>query len=332
MPKDKVTPENPVEELADPFVGGEDDDLMDMEYVQDEDTTTKIETHPPETKEEADNIESLAEAEEESKEDVKAEEEDEAAPEEAEEEEVLEAEEEEAPKVPKDRFDEVNERMKKAEAKLEEMEAKLQQPEEIHEEPEPEPYDYTAKEKEAVDAILEGDTERYAEIQAEIRAALRDETLHEAKKIAVASDQEIQETATFEEVGAQIEANFPELAINSENYNEEARAEMLDLFVGYAQSGMYSRVDALKKAADQVSKIYTFESQREEVVGDDKVVNIKKGKPKAKAKVANSQPPSMEGNDDKDNSEPKRDIQNMSDEEFDSLPESSKARMRGDIL
>jgi len=324
MAKKEVT-----EEITDPFIGGEDDDLMDMEYVQDEDTVS-VDTHPPQTKEEAELLAQGIDPDAEEDPTPVAEPEAEKEPEaEAEEEEpVAEAEEEpEAEhKVPKDRFDEVNERMKAAEKQAKELKKQLESVVEQKSEPEPDPFDYAAKEAEAMDAVLEGDTAKYAALREEIRQAEKSETLREAQRIATEGDKYLQENLTFEEVGARIEAAFPQFQADSDSFNEEAREEMLDLYVGYAKSGIYSRVDALQRAADRTARMYGFDTK------PDNVVSIKKPDARKKAQTANQQPPLVKSRESTDNEEPRRDIKSMSDEEFEALPESTKRRMRGDIL
>jgi len=326
----------------DPFMGGEDDDLSDMEYVQDEKSTMKVETHPPETEEDAKLLTELKESEVE--EEVKAEEEVVEDGEKPEEEEVK-AEEEAEPvvlededpiKVPKDRFDEVNDRMKKAEDEVRSLKTQLETVVEAKNEPEPEPYDYAAKEKEAMDALLEGDAEKHAGLRQEIRSAEKEEILREARAIAAKGDSQLQETLTFEEAGANIEANFPQFSESDENYNAAAREELMDLYVGYARSGQYTRVQALQRAADKAAKMHGLTATTAEVPNDepapDNVVDIKPTDAKKKADVANAQPPAMESRAEGENEEPRVDVNSMSDEEFDSLPESSKRRLRGDIL
>lgn len=317
--------------IFDPFVGAEEDDLSDMQYVQDADTST-VDTHPPATKEEAEQRALTAKDEEEEEPAAEAEEEEPVAEEEeapaAEEEEVVE---DDVPKIPKDRFDEVNERRKKAERENEELRRQLaeQQKGRDVEEPAEPAFDYSAKEKEAVDAILEGDTERYDAIQAEIRKALRAEILQDAKKLAAEETTQSREQIVFEETGARIEQTYPQFSEDSANYSEEARQEMLDLFVGYARSGNYTRSEALQRAADRTARMYGFDKPAEPPA--DNVVNMRKPDVKGKAKTANQQPPAtpksktaMEASE--------RDIKSMSDEEFESLPETTKRRMRGDIL
>ena len=335
---------------VDLFVGGEDDDLMDMEYIHDETTHTTVETHPPETKEEADAIAERAESEEKvlaAEEAAKAELEADAVPGEKDEPEVKKEDEPEAKdepevvveegdkKIPKDRFDEVNDRMKTAESKVESLEKQLETVvEEKTPEPEPEPYDYAAKDKEAMDAMLEGDAEKFSQLQAESREALRQETLREAKKLAAQGDDDLKDTLTFEEAGAAIEADFPQFVKDDEAYNHNAYEELMDLYVGFAKSGRYTRVQALQKAAAASARLHGLTAVSAEETGEapDNVVDIKPTDVKGKAKVANAQPPPMEEKARGGSEEPKLDVASMSEEEFESMPESTKARARGDFL
>lgn len=331
-------------ELDNLFIGGEEDDLSDMEYVQDENSTMKVETQPPETKEDAQLLAEMDEAQddaiaaelEENSDDADATEPTDTT-DDVKEEAVVEEEVEEVTevaKIPKERFDEVNDRMKQAEKERDELKARLNATaEEKHEEPEPEPFDYKAKEKEAMDAMLEGDADTYSAINEEIRLAEKAEYVREAQKIAKQGDQEVQEALTFDEVGAKIERDFPQFVEGGESYNSQAREELMDLYVGYAKSGLYTRAQALQHAADKAAKIHGLldvAPGTEEIA--DNVVDIKKTDAKKKSAVSNAQPPVMEGRAAGMNEEPRIDVMSMSDEEFEALPESTKRRARGDIL
>ena len=349
---------NALEDMDNLFVGGEDDDLSSMEYIQDETTTDRVETHPPETKDEADALAEQAAAEEKSNdEDNKRTEESRKSDAESSEEADLEEKSEEAgkgdeegaeetdstetgakedgkvvddePKIPKERFDEVNERMKTAESEVQSLKTQLESA--VEEEEELEPYDYKAKEAEAVEAMLEGDSEKYSAIHQEIRTAEKAEYLREAKKLAAQGDQQLQESLTFEEAGVKIEADYPAFAETSDTYNKAAREELLDLYVGYAQSGIYTRVQALQRAADKAAKIHNLDVPYEVEEVPDNVVDIKKPDVEKKAGIANAQPPVAESTS-KDKEEPQRDFGSMSDEEFEALPESTKRRARGDFV
>jgi len=346
--KDAKAPENKMDNEVDVFVGGEEDDLMDMEYIHDETTSTKVETMPPSTKEEADALAeieaaqaaadaALKEGEEVAEELTKDDDEvsDDAPVVEAEEPAAEDVEGEAAElKIPKDRFDEVNDRMKTAEETVKSLKEQLEHVVEEKNAPPPEePYDYATKEKEAMDALLEGDSNKYAEIRSEIRQAEKDETLREAKALAEQGDASLKDSFTFEEAGAAIEAEFPQFAEDSESYNKDAREDLIDLYLGYSKSGTYTRVQALQRAAAQAAKMHNLaETVAEDDPVPDNVVDIKKTNVKEKVAADNAQPPAMEGRADGQNEEPRTDVMSMSDEEFDALPESSKRRLRGDVM
>ena len=323
-----------------------------MQYPR-EDGVSGEDTHPPETKAEAEERAALAGKKPEQAEidrgDIveepvaeeadngdqlpDAEEAEEAAPEE----EIVVEEEPEQPRIPKDRFDEVNEKRKKVEEENDKLRKQLEALQAQNEEPEQPPYDYQAKDKEAVDAILEGDTEKYDAIQEEIRRNLREEILTEARKIAQQQGQSVREEMTFEETGEKIERDYPEFSDASENYNEEARNELLELYVGYARTGNYTKAQALERAAEKAARIYGYKpvGQREEgglAESADNVVNIRKPDVKKKTAAANSQPPTLESKARGISEEPKVDFRSMSDEEFEALPEDTKRRARGDIV
>jgi hypothetical protein len=108
---------------------------------------------------------------------------------------------------------------------------------------------------------------------------------------------------------------------------------MIELYLGYARSGSYTRVQALQRAATQAARIYGLTAVTDIVPEvPDNVIAIKPSDPKKKAEVANSQPPAMEARAPGSSEEPVIDFASMSDEEFDALPESTKRRARGDIL
>lgn len=324
--------------VVDQYLGSDpaDDDLSDMEYIQRDDTSS-VDTHPPETKEEADALaeelaaKEKANAEKEKTEEPEAEEDAAVLAEEPEPEPEAEAEpeaEEKEKKVPYERFDDVNKKRKAVEEENARLKAQLEQYTQ-EKEPEPEPYDYATQEKAAMDALLEGDQDKYTALRSEIRTAERAETLREAQKLASLGDKQLQDNLTFEEMGARIEGEFPEFSTGTDVYNEAAREEMLDLYVGYAKSGLYTRTQALRKAADSAAKIHALGGAAEAGVPDN-VVRLKQPDIKKKAKAANQQPPVMESATARE--EIRRDVKSMSDEEYAALPESTKKKMRGDIL
>jgi hypothetical protein len=338
--KDETPQDEPEFKEFDPFVGGEEDDLMDMKYVQDADTVVE-DTHPPETKEEAEQRAEMAKNEPvEDADDVQLSEETQES--EAEEVEAVAQETpvdeptDDEPRIPKSRFDEVNEQKKKYQERMEKLEKQLEDLVEAKKkpaEPEPEPFDYVTREKEAYDAFLEGDTEKYSAIQQEIRAAQKVELQREAQRIAAEGDSKTREDLTFEETGAKIESEFPQFVKGGEQFNEAAYDDLMDLYVGYASTGRYSRAEALQMAADKSARIYGLTRTGEETLAEtaDNVVSIKKPDVQKKKEIADKQPPVKQSGLSRED-EPTVDPGSMSDEEFAALPEATKRRIRGDVL
>jgi hypothetical protein len=329
----------------DPFVGAEDDDLMDMKYVQDADTVVE-DTHPPATKEEAEQRAEMAANEpteetedavqDDETQEVEAEAEAEAEAEVLDEAPAEEAEETDEPRIPKSRFDEVNQQKKKYQERMEKLEKQLDdllEQKKQPPEPEPEPFDYEAKEAEAYDAFLEGDTKQYSAIQQEIRAAQKAELQREAQRIAKEGDKGVREEMTFEETGAKIEADYPQFVKTDESFNEAAYDDLMDLYVGYANTGRYSRAEALQMAADKAVMMYHLDKSDDAPLAEtaDNVVDIKKPDIKKKKAIADKQPPVKQSGLARED-EPSVDVSSMSDEEFESLPEATKRRIRGDVL
>jgi len=328
------------DELDSPYVGYEDDDLSDMTYPSD-DRDPPVETHPPETKEEAEQRAEMAasakkQSDEEEAEDSEAEEEAETAEAEETEESEAEGEEEESEehRIPYDRFKQVNDRAKEAEAEAKRLREKLERYEESSKEkPEETPeFDFDAKEAEAVDALLEGETEKYKTVRREIREAEKSMYLREAERVAKQSDESMREAMTFEETAAALEREFPQInEADKKNFDSEARDEVLELYEGYARSGRYTQAAALDKAVRKVARFNQWGQEAKEPDDPKKVVDIKKADVKKKAEAAQKQPPNMEGKA-AEVEEPKVDFSSMSDEEFEALPESTKRRARGDIV
>ncbi len=93
-------------------------------------------------------------------------------------------------------------------------------------------------------------------------------------------------------------------------------------------------MQALQKAAASSARLHGLTAASKDVSDDvpDNVVAIKPTDVKAKAKVANDQPPAMEDKAPGDNEEPKLDVASMSEQEFAAMPDSTKKRARGDFL
>jgi hypothetical protein len=228
-------------------------------------------------------------------------------------------------RIPKKRFDQVNERMKLAEQKLAEMEAKLA---EQKAEPEAPAYDFDAKEQQYAELVIDGEIEKARELRAEIRAAEKAEFMKDIQIPDVANVANTQ--YAFNQKVAELNAEFSEFNPESPSYDQVLVDEVLGRQQYFLSQG-HSAASALDKAAREVAKLNDIvglsQVQVEETPPPAKPP-AKKADIKKKAKQAQQQPPVMEEGGQNDATP---NIIDMSDDEFDALPESTKARLRGDL-
>lgn len=322
--------------IESPFIGGEpatEDEINEMSYPR-EDHDPPVETHPPATKEEAALRAEQAEKDEEETrtvDDVVEKPKKDKVEKKAAEEEEEDSQEEEN-RIPYKRFKEVNDQLKEMREKVAQLEdaANKEPPPPPPPQPKAPEFDFDAKEEAYMDAVLEGDKETAKALRQEIRTAEIELAKFEAEQISKAGDELTVAQREFEETGKAIETEFPELAEGTESYNPAARQEAIDLYVGYAQSGKYTAAQALDKACRQVAKFYGFGAEESAPVDPVETIEPKKPDIKKKVEAQNKQPPKMQTRDSSTQEEPRVDIRNMSDEEYEALPESARRRLRGD--
>tara|TARA_Y100001938_G_scaffold125739_1_gene177000 strand:+ start:47 stop:1090 length:1044 start_codon:yes stop_codon:yes gene_type:complete len=223
------------------------------------------------------------------------------------------------PMIPKSRFDEVLAKQKALQKKLEE--ATMPQVEDVKEAPN---FNFEEKEIEYQNAVLDGETEKAANVRNEIRQAEKQQMMFEMQAKMGQTMTQTNEMAELQAKAQEIQNAFPILDENSADYNEAKASEVMELRDAYMIQG-YTGALALQKATDlimgQVQE--TPNPVQEKVTEKKKVANTKK-----KIKAAESQPPSMKG---QSKTEKKIDLNVLSTEEFDALPEETLKRMRGDF-
>ena len=253
---------------------------------------------------------------------------------EGEEEDDEEEEEEPEPKakeqrIPKQRFDEVNERMKAAEAALatreaEEAAAKLA---------EADAFDFDAKEREYMELVVDSEFDKAQEIRREIRAAEQAKINASIMTTSTANREQTKIELAFAETVKDLEADYPTMQPGAEGFQQELVDEVLSLHEGFVNSGMTADL-AIAKAVKYVAKMNDIvplseqgEDEGEEEAPPPKKKTSKKAmRTKVKAKV--QQPGKMP----KGSHEKSIDLDSMSEDEFDALPESKKKELRGDFL
>ena len=235
--------------------------------------------------------------------------------------------------VSKARFNAVNERMKLAEEALKAKEAEIA---EQTSKPEPEPpFDFDAKEVEYMELVTDGEFDKAKAIRQEIRAAEKAELEAEVAAKTNNSAARVNEQIAFNNKIQELNEEFDHFNPEHELYDQVLVDEAVDRRDLFIARGM-SLSAALEKAAHEVAKLYDLPSNFE-AQADAELARMQEQKPPAAKKVdvkkkvaqAKAQPPTM---DEGTPQEEQKSAANMSDAEFEALPESTKARMRGDIM
>ncbi len=243
-------------------------------------------------------------------------------------------------KMPMSRFNEVNQRMKEAERELAELKAEAAKEKEAEEAAEQEKtFDYRAKEAEYTEALLDGDTNKAVAIRLEVNEAIRGEAEQKAEEKArgaISEDKALAaEQRAKEELNAaadKVTKEYPILDERSKEYNAEAGAEVVDWTIYYVNKGGYSMAEAMEAAAKKVLPTFGVQYGKASPEKDGEAEKRGKNAVERAAKGASQQPPSpaYAGRGERATAASNPSVANMSEEEFDKLPEKEKERLRGD--
>jgi len=232
--------------------------------------------------------------------------------------------------IPKRRFDEVNERRKAAE---EERDALLAE-KRAGEEAEDEQYDFDAAETEYMDLLLDGKTAEALTKRKEIRAAEKADFQFETKSEVHSETQQRETLQELNSLSVEAEAMFPVFDRESDDFDADITNKVMVYYRGYVQSGEESHGDAFVQAIADVVEQYGLE-EAGAVEDDPEPKPLPKKKDTAKkledAKKAHK-PVVGEGLSSDAAGAVVPDIENMTDEELDALPEKTLARLRGDFI
>jgi hypothetical protein len=241
--------------------------------------------------------------------------------------------------VPPERFNEVTRAKREAEEKAaalaeendrlkQQLAASAQKPAPaVEQKPESDAapaFDMKAKQKEAADALLEGDMDKYADLQAEIYAHVADTAAAKAIETAKATNDKQAEQDAVQSVATAAVAKYPFL--DKETGDKEAIGDVVAWRDLYISRGMRAS-EALQKAVDKVAPLY----------GDAKPTDgggITDPRPAAAAKraaaMADGQPPLPTGGLGERATANRINVGAMSESEFKNLSEADKKRLRGD--
>ena len=236
-----------------------------------------------------------------------------------------------APMVPKSRLDEVLAKNKEMQKRLQTLEGEAQA-----EDAGP-TYDFVSKEKEYQDLVLDGETDRAAQLREEIRNAEREQLMSEVQSKMGQTVQQDRELHELNQKATEIMDVFPIFDQKSKQFDEKLAQEVAELRDAFIYQG-YGAADSLAKATE-----VTLLSKRPELLNVQsggaadpapkltQAVQDKKARANVSKKVAasQSQPPQMKG----ESTQNKKvvDINVLSDDEFSALPEETLRRMRGDF-
>lgn len=231
-------------------------------------------------------------------------------------------------RIPKQRFDEVNDRRKAAEKKLADYEA-AQDAAKAAEEGQ---FDFDAKEREYMELTVDGEFDKALAIRSEIRAAESAKYEQTATTAAANAREATKADLVFQETVTDLEAKYPSMAPNGENFDQTLVDEVLSLHEGFINQGLDAPA-AITKAVKYVAKMNDIPAVGDEPAADPdptpKPKPVSKTDNKAKAKAKTTQPQQLPKASDR---EPAMDMDSMSEEDFDALPESKKRELRGDFV
>jgi len=236
------------------------------------------------------------------------------------------------PMVPKSRLDEVLNKQKALQKQLDDMKAAQQPAEDA-----PEEYNFSEKEMEYQNAVLDGEAEKAAQLRAEIRQAERAQIQYEMNQKMTDAVSQNQQASALQQAATALEAEFPIFDAKSEQYDEALTQEVIELRDAFMIKGE-NAVAALSKAAkyvisensliDATPSLASGEAPKKAV---DEMAK-KRAEVSRKLKVADSQPPEMAGEGASIRGEKGLDLNNLSEDEFNALPEATLKRLRGDIV
>jgi hypothetical protein len=235
--------------------------------------------------------------------------------------------------IPKTRFDQV---LRKNKA----LEAKVAAYEKAEKEAEPdddgaEAYDFDAKEAEYQDLILDGETQKAAELRREIRAEERKEILQEVNKSTSATSKQSKVQDALQDAAQEWYDAYPPLDPTHDDFDKDLTADIVRVRNGLIASGS-NAVDALNEAVElQLARrgLIEPEGQTQEKPKPTTRKKRKKNTVAEKLKAQRSQPAEQGGEGAATRAtEDEIDLDKLTDEEFEALPPKTLAKLRGDIL
>ncbi len=249
------------------------------------------------------------------------------------------------PGIPKSRFVQVNEERKAAIARNAELEAELerlragQSP--AASAPAPTPaaapaaeFDEDAQEEAYGAALMEGDTRKAAAIRRAINAHVREQAAADARREVEQQRQQDQARATADALAAESQSTLQAFPYLNTEEGKEALLLIVEARDGKIARGM-APLDALRAAVKAIAPKFAPAGQ-----GDTPSKDLPQGEPKTDlrqaaavergAKASLAQPAPLSGGVGERAEAGRINVAQLTDEQFNKLPEAEKRRLRGD--
>lgn len=199
--------------------------------------------------------------------------------------------------------------------------------------------DIAALEAQHAKLLLDGETEKAAALAGEIRRAERQIAILESSRMSVRAKELAKEEIRFEAAIERLELEYPALNPDREEYSQELVDEVLLLKDGFEAKGMPAS-QALAKAVGYVMRGIEAPKAEEPAkkgmsAGKDKTDSRKAVQVNKNIEAAAKQPAKTLGvgqDSDKRGGDDEENASVMTQEEFAALPESTRAKLRGDFV
>lgn len=177
-------------------------------------------------------------------------------------------------------------------------------------------------------ALLDGDLKESARLEKQMLDSYRQPVAEVIDMDALEArvEAKLELKSTLETVFTE----FPQLDTDSDQFDEDLNSEAVVFQQAYINQG-YSPAEAVRRAANAAIRVV-----RPELLSPKEVkptAKPRKTNIKGNIEASNAQPPKMnQGESGGKSSSEMIDINKLTDEEFDALPEATRARMRGDLV
>lgn len=194
-------------------------------------------------------------------------------------------------------------------------------------------FDFDAANEELADAIIEGDKPKVRSITAKIRAAERaaiQAQYEKREEEILAKAAALSEGGNLRAVAASLKKQYPFLDNNSDEADEDAIQEVIDLRDLYIKRGEKPG-DALTKATQRVAKLYGKEPvdskpKKTAAIDSDAATKAKAAAVARNASTVGKQPPPLNGGKNNGTQEGAFDPEKMDKDEWAKLPDKERER------